>query len=114
MKAPIAFVIACAFLAAPLFAAKVPTVTISQAVTVGSTQIPAGDYKVTYAGSGAAVKVTLAKSGAAPIVLDARLDAGQKGSGGVLIGTENGARILQEIDLSSGALIFASAPAADK
>ena len=94
------------FLVAPLFAAKTSTVTISQAVTVGTTQIAPGDYKVSWQGTGPAVKVSLAKSGSAPIVVDAKLVEGQKGNGSVLVATENGVRVLQEIDLSNATLIF--------
>ncbi|HEX4312216.1 MAG TPA: hypothetical protein VHZ25_19445 [Acidobacteriaceae bacterium] len=99
-------------LVAPLFAAKTsPTVTISQSVTVGSTQIPSGDYRVSWDGTGPVVKVTLAASGKAPILLDAKLVQGQDGAGGVLVAVENGVRVLQEIQLKSASLVF-GAPSA--
>ncbi len=111
MKSILKFAFVSALLVAPLFAAKTTSVTISQAVSVGSTQIAPGDYKVSWEGSGPAVKVSLSKSGSAPIVLDGQLSAGQKGAGGVLVGNENGVRVLQEIDLSNATLVFGPAAA---
>ena len=53
-----------AFLSIPAFAAKnTQTVSFSDAVTVGSTQLPAGEYKVTWDGTGASVQVTLEQKG---------------------------------------------------
>jgi hypothetical protein len=89
-----------------VFAAKTNSVTFSEAVTAGSTQIAPGDYKVSYEGSGPDVKVTLTKSHTAPIVLNAKLLADQKGSGEVSVGTANGAHVLQQIALPGGTLDF--------
>jgi hypothetical protein len=115
MKGVLKFSILFAALATPLFAAVKPqTVTISQAVTAGTTQIAPGDYKVSWEGSGPTVKVTLAKSGSAPILLDAKLVEGKNGSGGVLVGVQNGVRVLQEIDLAHNNLIFAAPDATPK
>jgi len=108
MKGLFTFAAMLALLVPPVFAAKTTTVTISEAVTAGSTQIAAGDYKVAYEGSGSAVKVTLSKSGTAPIVLNAKLLADQKGSGEVYVGTANGGRVLQQIALPGGTLDFGS------
>jgi hypothetical protein len=107
MKGLFTFAAMLALLVPPVFAAKTTTVTISQAVTAGSTQIAAGDYKVSYEGSGSAVKVTLSKSGTAPIVLNAKL-LPDKGTGEVSVGTDNGARVLQQIALPGGTLDFTS------
>ena len=53
-----------AFLSIPAFAAKnSQTVSFSDAVTVGSTQLPAGEYKVTWDGTGSSVQVTLEQKG---------------------------------------------------
>ena len=54
-----------AFLSIPAFAAKnSQTVNFSDAVTVGGTQLPAGEYKVTWDGTGSSVQVTLEQKGA--------------------------------------------------
>jgi hypothetical protein len=106
MKSILKFAFVSALLVTPLFAAKTASVTIAQQVSVGSAQIAPGDYKVSWQGSGPAVKVSLTRSGSAPIVLDAKLSAGQKGGGDVLVASQNGAQVLQEIDLSNATLVF--------
>lgn len=98
----------------PLFAAKGATVTIPEAVTVGATQVAAGEYKVSYVGSGPAVKVTLTRPGASPIVLDATLKTAEKGRSSVTFDTVNGVRVLQQIGLKSGTLIFEASQAANQ
>ena len=95
-----------ALIATPLFASKTTTITIENPVVVGARQLAAGDYKVAYKGSGSTVKVTMALHGETPVILQATFVAGQKGNGEVLVGTVNGVRVLQEIDLASGALVF--------
>jgi hypothetical protein len=99
-----------ALLTAPVFA-KTYSVTIPQAVTVGSTQIPAGSYKLSWEGNGPVVKVTMTRYKTAPIVLDAKI-LGQK-SGlddpGVVTGAAGGATILREIQLKSATLVFTGA-----
>lgn len=99
--------VAVALLATPLFAAKKTTVTIPNDVTVGSTQIPAGDYKLTYDGAGPAVKVTLLQPGRPPIALDAKLVQSRNFSQSVTLGKKpTGERVLMEIDLGRTTLIF--------
>jgi hypothetical protein len=90
----------------PLFGSRTTTINIPEKVTVASTQITAGEYKLSYEGSGPAVKVTLTRSGSSPIVLDAKLVRGKKDNVSVTLGTSDGVRILQQIDLKSGTLIF--------
>jgi hypothetical protein len=90
----------------PLFGPKTTTVNIPEGLTVGSTQIAAGEYRVSYEGPGPDVKVSLTKSGSSPIVLDAKLVVGKKDNVSVTIGTVNGIRVLQQIDLKSGTLVF--------
>ena len=97
----------------PLFGSKATTVNIPEAVTVGSTQIMAGDYKLSYEGSGPAVKVTLTRSGSSPIVLDAKLVPGKKDYISVTLGTTEGVRVLQEIGLKNGTLVFETLRAAN-
>ena len=50
------YAVIIASFAVPAFAAKnSQTVTLNQPVEVGTTQLPAGDYKVTWTGTGSAV-----------------------------------------------------------
>ena len=114
MKSSMKVLVLVALLVSPLFASRnTQSITIAQTVSVGSTQIAAGDYRVSWEGAGPAVKVTLSASGKSPIVLDAQLKAEKNNAGGVLVATENGARVLQEIHLGSNTLVF-SGPAAEK
>ena len=53
MKRFLGYAAVLALLSAPAFAAKnSETINISEPVTVGATQLPAADYKVTWTGTG--------------------------------------------------------------
>ncbi len=107
-----------ALLVTPLFAKpnKTYSVTISQAVTVGSTQIAAGDYKLSWEGTGPAVKVTLARSGESSVVVNAKLVNEKNGLSdpSIMTNAKNGTIILQEIELKSNTLIFEGGDATQK
>lgn len=106
MKNLIRYALLVALATTPLFAARIATVTITESVSAGSVTLAPGDYKVSVQGTGPAVKVTLTGHGAASALLDAHWIAGKKGNGEVVVGTANGVRILREIDLNSGTLVF--------
>jgi len=119
MKRLLGVVFVCAMFSTPLFAGKLfapkgTTVKIPDAVTVGAVQIAAGEYKVSYEGSGPAVKVTLLKSGSSPVILSAKLVQGKNNGPSVTIATENGARILQQMDVKGGTLLFEAPESADQ
>lgn len=97
-----------------LFGAKSTTVNIPEAVTVGSTQIAAGEYKVSYEGSAPAVKVTLTKSRSSSVVVDAKLVEGKNDGPSATLATVNGVRILEQIDIKGGTLVFETPQATDK
>src|ERR1700691_4215159 len=64
MKRFIGFAWLLVLFSVPAFAARnSQTVNLSENVKVGSTQIPAGNYKVTWTGSGSDAQVTLAQGG---------------------------------------------------
>ena len=64
MKRLLGYALMLALATAPAFAAKnSQSVNFAQAVKVGSTEIPAGDCKVTWTGTGDSVQVTLANNG---------------------------------------------------
>jgi len=100
--------------ASRLFSTKSTTVNIPEAVTVGSTQIAAGEYKVSYEGSAPAVKVTLAKSRSSSVVLDAKFVEGKNGGPAVTLSTVDGVRILEQIDIKGGSLVFETPQSTDK
>jgi hypothetical protein len=59
MKRFVGYAAMLALLSAPAFAAKnSSTVTISEPVTVGTTQLPAAEYHVTWTGTGSSAQVT--------------------------------------------------------
>jgi hypothetical protein len=63
MKRLFGYALMLALVAAPAFAAKnSQTVSFAQNVKVGSTEIPAGDVKVTWTGTGDSVQVTLSEN----------------------------------------------------
>ena len=112
MKRLLGFALMCALFVTPLFASKLfgsktTTVNIPEAMTAGTTQIASGEYKLSFEGSGPVVKVTLARSGSSPIILDAKfLESGEKGNVSVTDSMENGVRVLRQIELKNGTLIF--------
>jgi hypothetical protein len=105
MKKLIGTVLLYALTASPVFAAKAHTINIPADASIAGTQVAAGTYKLSYEGSGVAVKVTLAKQGGAPIILDAKV-APSNGPDAVMLDTVNGVRVVREIDLRSVALVF--------
>ena len=64
MKRLSAYALMLALAAAPAFAAKNSTsLNFASPVKVGTTEIPAGDCKVTWTGTGDNVQVTIAENG---------------------------------------------------
>jgi hypothetical protein len=95
---------------APAFAAnnKPQTVTIDETVQVGSTQVPAGDYKLTWTGAGPDVQATLAQNNKAVVTFSAKAVAG-KNSPGVDTETKGGVTVLESIQLSKLSLVLEGA-----
>ena len=119
MKRLLGVVVICAMFSTPLFAGKLfatkgTTVNIPEAVIVGSTNIAAGEYKVSYEGAGPTVKVTLVKSGSSPVILSAKLVEGKNNGPSVTLATVNGARILRQMDVKGGTLVFEAPKSADE
>jgi hypothetical protein len=105
------FVLACMLLlssAAAFAGPKNQTVTIPDAVQVGSTLVPAGDYKLTFTGNGPEVQVTLARQKGTPITFLAKTVAG-KYDPGVDTMTAGGVLVLESIQLSTVSLVLESA-----
>ncbi len=96
--------------AVPAFAgSKATTVTIPSNVQVGSTQLPAGDYKLTWTGSGANVQATLLKNEKAVITFSAKMVQG-KSDPGVETYTQGGASTLLVIHTNNFSLDLENAP----
>jgi len=107
MKRIFGFVLVCSLLAVPALAAnKSQTVTVPVAVLVGSTVLPAGDYKVTYTATGTAAQVTLASKGVASVTVPAKVVEQKNSHPGVSTGTQDGKQVLQTILLNNVNLVL--------
>jgi hypothetical protein len=100
-----AFASMLVLLAAPAFGAgnKPQTVIIPQAVQVGSTQLPAGTYKLAFTGTGSDVQVTLAQAGKTVLTFAAKA-VEQKNNPGVDLITNAGVTTLEAINLDKVSL----------
>ena len=93
-----------ALTAAPALAAKnSQSVNFAQAVKVGSTDIPAGDVKVTWTGTGDSVQVTLAENGKT-ITVPAKLVEEKHTHKGYVVSRVGGTDQLQAIQFSNVSL----------
>ena len=95
----------------PVFAANnSQTVTFADTVKIGSTQLPAGEYKVSWTGSGDNVQVTIAKKGFAPVTVQAKVVEQKHAQSSVTTSAVGGANVLQEIQLNHVSLIVEGEP----
>jgi hypothetical protein len=86
---------------APAFASNKPaTVNFAGAVKIGSTQLPAGDYKLTWTGTGSDVQVTLTHNDKAVVTFPAKAVEG-KYSPEVTTNTQGGVDVLESIQLNN-------------
>jgi hypothetical protein len=109
MKRFFGFALTLVLFAAPAFASmKSQTVTIPKTVQVGSTQLPAGDYKLTWTGSGSNVQVTLTQNEKAVITFSAKAVDG-KNDPGVETLTDGGVTVLESIQLKTVSLVLENA-----
>lgn len=103
-------------LSAPAFAAKnSQTVNFPDSVTVGSTQLPAGDYKVSWTGTGSNVQVTFQQKGKSHPVTGtatAKLVEANNGHDGFTTNRQGDANVLETLQVGKVNLILAGASAA--
>jgi hypothetical protein len=104
-----------ALVSVPAFAAKnEKTVNFPDSVTIGSTQLPAGDYKVTWTGTGANAQVTLIdkdKFKSVPTTVTAKVVESSADHTGFTIDRQGSANVLQTLQLGKTTIVFAGAPA---
>jgi len=111
MKRFFGYAIILALLSVPAFGAKnSQSITISSPVKVGNTQLPAGQYKVTWTGTAPAVQVTIAAKGLATVTVPAKEVEAKNGRVALQINSANGASVLQAIQLDNVTLQLESAP----
>ena len=84
-------------------------VRLDSAVKVGSTELAAGDYKVTWTGSGDNAQVTL-KQGKTTATTTAQVVKVRRNSDAFATKTENGSRVLTEIQFRETTLILPESP----
>lgn len=104
-----------ALLSAPAFAAKnTQSVNFADAVKVGTSQLPAGDYKVTWDGTGSNVQVTLEQKGVQhPVTatLPAKVVEQKNSRNGFIINTRDGVNSVETMQFSKYNVTFTPAPA---
>ncbi len=98
-----------ALFSAPAFAGNSQTVSIPATVNIGSTQLPAGDYKVTWTGSGSNVQVTLTQDKKTVATVQANAVEQKNDHTGVTTQSQGGVPVLQSIQLSSVNLVLEGA-----
>lgn len=101
MKRLFGYALMLTLTAAPAFAAKnSQSVSFAQPVKVGSTQIPAGDCKVSWTGTGDSVQVTIAENGKT-VTFPAKLVEVKHSHSGYVVNRVGGTDQLQSIQLSN-------------
>jgi opacity protein-like surface antigen len=100
MKRLFGYALMLALAAAPAMAAKnSQSFNLGQNVKVGTTDIPAGNVKVTWTGTGDAVQVTLSSSGKS-ITVPAKLISEKNVHKGYVVSNKSGVDELQTIQLN--------------
>ena len=84
-------------------------VRLDSAVRVGATELPAGDYKVTWSGSGDNAQVTL-KQGKTSATTAAHVVDARHPSDAIATRKENGSRVLTEIQFRDKTLVLQPTP----
>jgi hypothetical protein len=99
MKRFFGYAIILASLSIPAFGAKnSQNVTIQSPVKVGSTQLPAGQYKVSWTGTGPTVQLTLAGQGKTSVTVPAKAVEAKNGRVAVQVNNINGTNVLEAIE----------------
>lgn len=110
MKRFIGYAAMLALLSAPAFATKnSETITIPHPVTVGTTHLPAAQYKVTWNETGSNAKVTLTH-GTTEVTLPAKIIQQKHNMDIIRTDDKSGTILLLGIDLSNVSVEFTSSP----
>ena len=107
MKRFFGYALLFASLSIPALAAKnSQSITLTDTVKVGSTQLAAGDYKVTWTGTAPNVQVTIAAKGKTSVTVPAKLVDAKNGHVALQTNTEGGVQVLQSIQLDNANLVL--------
>jgi hypothetical protein len=97
----------------PSFAKNTQTITLAGKASVGATQLPAGQYEVSWTGSGNNVQVTFKQEGAshpATSTVSARLVQQKNDHVGLSMDSQGGATVIDSVQLSHFTLVLSPAP----
>jgi hypothetical protein len=115
MKRFLGIAIVVSSLSIPAFAAKSSqTITLATPVTIGSANLPAGQYKLSWTGNAPEVQVTLEQknvSKPATATLPAKLVTEKHERTQLTTGSKGGVNTLETIQFKDVTLNFTSAPA---
>jgi hypothetical protein len=102
MKRLFGYALILASLSIPAFAAKNShDLTLATPVKVGATQLSAGEYKLTWTGTGSNVQVTIAQKGKTPVTVPAKATETKNGRFAVTFNKVNGVDVLESIQLDN-------------
>ena len=100
MKRNLGCVLILGLLSIPGFAAtNSKNVNFPGKLTVGTTELPAGDYKVSWTGADSNVQVTIARNGKTLATVPAKLVPANNEHVGMSTNTVNGVAVLESIQL---------------
>jgi len=110
MKRISVFALMLALFTIPALAAKnSQSLTLLDAVTVGTTQLPPAEYKVTWTGTGDNAQVTLTH-GKTVVTVPAKVTAEKHDLSGILTDSQGGSNVLEAIRLNNVNIVLANAP----
>jgi len=110
MKRFIGYAAILALVSAPAFAAKNSgNITITHDVTVGTTQIPAADYKVTWSETGSNAQITLTH-GKSVVTLPAKVVEQKHNINSIRTDSKGGSTVLLGLDLNNVSVEFTPSP----
>jgi|UPI00047A91E3 hypothetical protein len=115
MKRFFAIALFVALVSIPSFAAKnSQNVTIASPLTVGTTKLPVGEYKLTWTGTAPNVQVTIEQKGVQhPLAatLPAKLTEQRHERTSLITDSKDGVNTLENVELKDVTLDFTAAPA---
>ena len=111
MKCFFGFALVVLSLSMPAFAAKnSEDMTFTKNVKVGSTQVPAGDYKISWTGTDSNVQVSITQLGKTVVTVPAKLEPRKNPYASLSTANIGGAEVLQAIQFEKLNLVLTSSP----
>jgi len=93
--------------ALPVFAAgRSQDVSLIRPLQFGSTTLPAGDYKLTWTGSGSSAQVTMEKKDVPPVTVPAQVVQQKSSSVSISTKDQDGKQTIKSIVLKDVTLVF--------